>query len=148
MFTTNEVILSDYQEKVYQGIKLQAAQPTLMYLGIRLFGYNDPMVSHGLYEELFHILYPSLKAQVVFGTGKGGYAKYGLKKFTADFYDEDTRTIYEIDGPEHDYGLHKLKDKRRDLVAEIAFGIKTVRFSNQEVVDMVRKRIKEVIPSE
>lgn len=148
MIITKDIELSPKQQEAYEYIKWEGLMPTMMNCGLALFGYKDPMVSNGMYEQFFHILYPKLEQQVVFGTGKGGYKKYGVKKITADFYDPEEKIVYEIDGPEHKYGRHKLTDKRRDLVLGLVFNITTVRITNEEVERMIKRRIKEVVPSE
>lgn len=144
----SKICLSPKQARAFESIKWDAMIPTFMATGLSMFGYCEPQVTNGLYEQFFHILYPDLQQQVVFGTGKGGYKKYGLKKITADFYDSEEKVVYEIDGPEHKYGQHKLTDQRRDLILELAFGITTVRITNGEVEELIKKRIKEVVPSE
>lgn len=80
---------------------------------------------------------------MVFGLGKGAYTKYGVLKYTADFYWEEENKIYEIDGNSHKTELQKIKDKKRDLILELEFGIKTVRYTNKQVEQMLLERIRE-----
>ncbi|WP_447556972.1 DUF559 domain-containing protein [Staphylococcus epidermidis] len=50
--------------------------------------------------------------------------------------------MYEIDGSSHKTKLQKLKDEKRDLILELEFGIKTYRFSNRKVEQMLIDRIR------
>ena len=85
-----------------------------------------------LHENMFASLFPSLERQVTFGTGKNGLKTWGSKKFTADFYDTESKTAYEIDGKSHDRLINQLNDeiKIRFLKGK---GIKTLRISNEQV---------------
>ena len=118
----------------------------VMSLALSSFEQFDktPKTSFTKHENAFYMLYPGLKRQVTFGLGKGAYKKYKVLKYTADFYDDKNNIIYEIDGDSHNWELQKLKDEKRDLILEIEYGIKTVRFSNHDVEKMVLKRIREV----
>lgn len=116
----------------------EVSKPKCNFVG----GMNDKR--NTLHENLFHALYPSLKTQVHFGTGKGGLEKYLSKRFTADFYDEESNIIYEIDGSSHRNELQILKDKIRDYFFYHELGIKTVRFTNEEVEQLVIKRLEEL----
>ena len=98
-------------------------------------GMNDRR--NTMHENMFHAMHPNMKKQVHFGTGKGGYEKYLAKRYTADFYDEENNVIYEIDGNSHKTELQSLKDKIRDYFFWHELGIKTIRFTNQEVENMV-----------
>lgn len=118
----------------------------MMELTFSLFGFlgNKPKTSFTKHENAFYLIYPYLERQVTFGLGKGAYKKYGVLKYTADFYDRKNNVVYEIDGDGHNWELQKLKDKKRDLILELEFGIKTIRFSNYDVEKMMLKRIREV----
>jgi|SRR5690625_900822 len=105
-------------------------------------GINDKR--NTLHENMFHMLYPDLTPQVHFGTGKGGLKKYHSKRFTADFYDEENEVIYEIDGSSHKEELQMLKDKIRDYFFWNELGIKTYRITNEEVEQMVIKRLEQL----
>src|SRR5690625_645959 len=105
-------------------------------------GIND--TRNTLHENMFHMLYPDLTPQVHFGTGKGGLKKYHSKRFTADFYDEENEVIYEIDGSSHKEELQMLKDKIRDYFFWNELGIKTYRITNEEVEQMVIKRLEQL----
>lgn len=102
-------------------------------------GINDDR--NTLHENMFQALFPHLIPQVHFGTGKGGYEKYWSKRFTADFFDEDKNIIYEIDGRNHETELQYYKDKIRDAFFMIEHGIKTVRYTNEQVEQMVINRL-------
>lgn len=104
---------------------------------------EKPIWQNTKHEKTFRNLYPFLKSQIVFGLGKGAYKKYGVLKYTADFYWEEENKIYEIDGNSHKTELQKLKDKKRDLILELEFGIKTVRYTNEQVEQMLLERIRE-----
>jgi hypothetical protein len=99
---------------------------------------------HGTFHEwLFSLLFPTLKKQVSFGTGKGGLKKWLCKCYTADFVDEEDKYIFEIDGKSHNYGIHHLKDKLRDIFFTEK-GYKIVRLSNAEVENMLVKRYRRI----
>lgn len=102
------------------------------------------ITSYTTHERIFHLLFPSLEQQVTFGTGKNGYKEWGVKKFTLDFYDRDRNIAFEIDGKSHWTKIGKLKDKYRDGLLRLLHNIKTVRYTNLEVEDMLKKRIKEL----
>lgn len=110
---------------------------------------NEPtkkvmITSFTTHERIFHMMYPSLKQQVAFGTGKGGYKEWGVKRFILDFYDEGKNIAYEIDGRTHETEIGKLRDKYRDGLLYHLHGIRTIRYSNGEVENMLKKRIKEL----
>ena len=95
-------------------------------------GINDKR--NTLHENMFLVMWgDSVKAQVHFGTGKGGYEKYLTKRYTADFYDEENDIIYEIDGDSHKTELQILKDRLRDYFFLHELGIRTIRISNKRV---------------
>lgn len=102
------------------------------------------ITSYTTHEQIFHLMYPFLKQQVVFGTGKNGYKDWGVKKFTLDFYDEIKNIAYEIDGKTHETEIGKLRDEFRDGLLYHLHGIKTIRYSNEEVENMLKKRIKKL----
>lgn len=95
-----------------------------------------------IHENMFASLFPNLKRQVTFGTGKGGMKKWGTKKFTADFYDYESKTVYEIDGKSHSRLVNQLTDeiKKRFLKEE---GISTIRITNQQVEEMFNKETQK-----
>ena len=97
-----------------------------------------------LHENLFAWLYPELKRQVVFGTGKGGKNKYLTCRYVADFYDEQNKVIYEIDGTSHKSRLQKIKDKIRDYFFWNELRIRTIRLTNEEVVERVKNYLSRL----
>ena len=94
-------------------------------------------------EDLFHFMFPQFEQQVVFGTGKGGLEKWGSKKFTADFYDQENKTIYEIDGKSHNSFYRQVSDRLRDAFFKEELGIKTIRLSNGKVSDLYWEEMKK-----
>ncbi|KON90543.1 hypothetical protein AF333_29040 [Aneurinibacillus migulanus] len=96
------------------------------------------------HENMFSMLYPHMKQQVHFGTGKGGLEEYLSKRFTADFYDEENNIIYEIDGDNHKTEIKILKDKIRDYFFYHELGIRTVRLTNQQVEEMMMEKLLEL----
>ena len=90
------------------------------------------------HEIMFSVMYPHLKRQVTFGTGKGGLEKWTSKKFTVDFLDIENSIAYEIDGKSHDSEIARITDKIKEYFLETK-GIKTVRFSNDEVEEAYTK---------
>lgn len=89
------------------------------------------------YETIFSKVFPYLQKQCSFGTGNGGYKKYGTKRYIADFVDPLSNTIIEIDGENHNEKLQRLKDKLRELFF-LEKGYITIRFTNQEVLNLFR----------
>jgi len=94
------------------------------------------------HEKLFSLIYPNLKQQVSFGTGKSGLEKYLSKIYTVDFFDEENMIAYEIDGKNHDTELQMAKDKVKSLFLWLELGIKTIRIKNEEVENMALKIIE------
>lgn len=89
------------------------------------------------HENIFAALYPRLKKQVIFGTRRGGYEKYLSKKFTADFYDEKRKIVYEIDGKNHGKGIQKHTDRIKDCFFWLEHKIRVVRYTNKQVEEML-----------
>lgn len=110
-------------------------EPRINFVG----GINDKR--NTLHENLFSALYPNFSKQVHFGTGKGGYEKYLSKRYTADFYDEENKVIYEIDGNNHNTEIQTIKDKIRDFFFWHELGIRTVRLTNRAVENIAWERI-------
>ena len=94
------------------------------------------------HENVFKLLYPDLLEQVSFGSGKGGYDKYTFKRVIVDFYDEDRKIAIEIDGESHKTHLRKLKDKMKELMLLEVHGVKTIRFTNKEVEELLKERVE------
>lgn len=97
-----------------------------------------------MHEQMFSMMFPDLKAQVAFGTGKNGLKEFGTKRYIADFYDEEKRVIYEIDGASHKQEIDSLKDKIRDWFFWHIKGIKTVRLTNRQVEDMLLTHLRQL----
>ncbi|MED5940029.1 DUF559 domain-containing protein [Streptococcus anginosus] len=103
------------------------------------------MITSGTqHERIFHQMYPTLRQQVVMGTGKDGYKKWGVKKFTLDFYDTEHKIAYEIDGASHSTKIGRLKDEYRDKFLQFIHGIRTVRYTNKQVEILLLERIREL----
>lgn len=105
-------------------------------------GCGDPRRT--LHEEMFHLMHPDYLEQAPFGTGVGGYKKYGAKRYIADFYDEENRVVYEIDGRSHKTDLRQLKDKLREYCFLLEHGIRVIRHSNEEVERMLMEHLKHL----
>lgn len=93
------------------------------------------------HEVMFSILFPELKQQMSFGTGRGGLREYGSTKFVADFYDEKANVVYEIDGPGHARRKARLRDINKTLCLLELYGIKVKRITNQSVEQLMKRRI-------
>lgn len=105
---------------------------------------NHPSFQNTAHEFMFGTMFPKLLRQVTFGTGKGGLAKWGSKKYVADFFDPDTNTIFEIDGASHNSKYRQVADALRDKFFENK-GIKTIRISNRMVERLYVQQLKEDI---
>lgn len=143
----DEIELTKKENTIFQWYMIR--NNTAMINGLIDWIVNEPpkrrmITSDTTHERVFHLMYPSLKKQVVIGTGKGGYKKWGVKKFTLDFYDKDNNIAYEIDGKSHETEIGRLRDKYRDMLLNYLCGIRTVRYSNKEVENMLKRRIKEL----
>jgi len=69
-----------------------------------------------------------------------------INQFIADFFCHKAKLVIEIDGSIHDIDEYKIKDKGREDEFE-KFGIKTIRFTNEDVFQNMRKVI-EIIRTE
>ena len=144
--------LNEEVKKIYERIKFECRPdkdvPLFDFMFMTFFGnveenrtnfiggINDKR--NTLHENLFQVMWGnSVKPQVHFGTGKGGYEKYLTKRYTADFYDEEKNIIFEIDGDNHKNELQILKDKIRDYFFLHELGIITIRFTNEQVEKML-----------
>lgn len=150
-----EIALSKRQKSIYSELVWEAIGPEMMDVAFDALLMDvdsrkrvPPRTERTRCEQMFHIVFPTLQQQVVFGTGKGGYERYWSKKYTADFYDPERKIDYEIDGPEHKFGKHYLKDKIRDIALWQLYGIRVCRYTNKQVENMVKRRIIEVFPEE
>ena len=146
-----EITLSKKQQEIYDSVYWDSKAPEMMDIGFYVLVLHEnmpPRTQMTSAEQMFHTLFPTLEQQVVFGTGKGGYKKYGSRKYTADFYDPKTKIDYEIDGPEHKYKIHNLKDQIRDIALWQIHRVQVVRYTNEQVKQMVKRRIVEVFPND
>jgi len=108
----------------------------LNYLDAQLKAFNKyGKFDFTLHENMFAVLCPTLKRQVTFGTGKGGLEKWGSKKFTADFFNEKEKIVYEIDGNSHKNERNRIVDRIKTIFLETK-GICVVRITNEQVEKM------------
>ena len=64
--------------------------------------------------------------------------QHPISRFIVDFYCHELRLVIEIDGPYHISMEQQEKDQNRTAELE-NFGIKVIRFSNDEIIKNVRK---------
>lgn len=95
------------------------------------------------HENMMALLYPEAEQQVVFGTGKCGHKRWLSKKFTVDFFDRKNNFVIEVDGFSHQSELAKIKDRLRYAFFQ-SIGIKTARFTNKEVEEMMLRHLKKM----
>lgn len=103
-------------------------------------GCGDIRTQH---EQVFSLLFPELDPQVSFGSGKGGMKKYGFKRVVVDFYDDKRKIAIEIDGKNHKSREQAYKDAVKALMLFREYGVETIRFTNEEVEEMLIKRLEE-----
>lgn len=84
------------------------------------------------HEIMFASMFPRLKQQTTFGTGKGGLKKWLTKKFTVDFYDEKNKVAYEIDGKSHQTKMGWVSDRLKDHFMKEK-GIIVIHYTNEQV---------------
>lgn len=140
----NEVYLSDFSQKIFKNSlpsydvisQVHNYKDYLIYEKSNLHGgCNDGFMTKQ--EKIFKEMYPYLEYQKSFGTGKNGYKKYGVKRYIADFVDEESKIIIEIDGANHSEKLQQLKDKLREFFF-LENNYIIVRFSNEEVIKLYK----------
>jgi very-short-patch-repair endonuclease len=69
--------------------------------------------------------------------------QHPIDKFIADFYCHEKRLVIELDGSIHAHDEQRDLDKgRTDTLNE--FGIKVLRFKNEEILDNVEEVIKKI----
>lgn len=95
------------------------------------------------HELMFARWFPELQQQVTFGTGKGGRAAWGAPSFTADFFDEEERVVWEIDGPSHRGAIRQDRDTRKDRFFE-SVGITVKRLPNSAIEGWARDALLHV----
>jgi very-short-patch-repair endonuclease len=64
--------------------------------------------------------------------------------YILDFYCAETRVAVEVDGPIHNTASQKEYDKNREEVLK-EFGIRTIRFTNDEVLNAPEKVLQQII---
>lgn len=135
-------------EEIFRLVKLELEEKRLfndimgVFLGTKTSNFKGGCGDlRTIHESMFAILYPDLKQQATFGTGKGGYKEYGFKRVIVDFFDSKKKIAYEIDGDNHKQEIQRLKDRLKELFLWLEFGIKTVRLTNSEVEEILFKRI-------
>lgn len=139
--------LNENEQSIFQYLMFQHNVGFQLSMIDWVFGIKPQrkmIMSDTQHERIFHAMYPQLKKQVVFGTGKDGYKNWGVKKFTLDFFDEEQKIAYEIDGKSHTTDLGIARDNYRDLLLRYLCGIRTIRYTNEEVENMLKKRIKKL----
>jgi len=77
--------------------------------------------------------------------GKGEYIKqYPIGPYIVDFYFPYSRLVVEADGRQHYTGRGLKHDRERSEYME-KMGIKTVRFTNEEIIESLEKVILEIV---
>lgn len=66
-----------------------------------------------------------------------------LDNFIADFYCASLGLVIEIDGEIHNF--QKARDKERDNVLKQKFGLKIIRYTNEEVLNSTEKVIEDLV---
>ena len=66
-----------------------------------------------------------------------------LDSFIADFYCASLQLVIELDGEVHDF--HKARDRERDNLLEQKFGLKIIRYKNQEVLVNTEKVVEGLV---
>ncbi len=66
-----------------------------------------------------------------------------LDNFIVDFYCAKLRLVIEIDGEIHNF--QKARDQERDNVLEEKFGLKIIRYKNEEVLNDTEKIIEDLV---
>ena len=66
-----------------------------------------------------------------------------IDHFIVDFYCANLRLIIEIDGEIHDF--QKNRDMERDNILKQKFGLKIIRYKNEEVLNNVNKVTEDLI---
>ena len=66
-----------------------------------------------------------------------------LDHFIVDFYCASLGLAIEIDGEIHNF--QKIRDKERDSVLKQKFGLKIIRYKNEEVLESTERVMKDLI---
>lgn len=103
---------------------------------------------HGtIHEVMFSLLHPNMERQISIGTGKNGRQKYGPSKYVMDFYYSNARGekfCIEIDGKGHRAEIKRLKDQIKEACLWLEHGIATIRFTNEEVEQLMKNRLSAI----
>ncbi len=71
------------------------------------------------------------------------YRQYGIGEYIADFYCPQQRLVIEIDGGQHHTGeVREYDDSREKFMSSLA--IKTIRFSNRDVLQNIERVMAEI----
>ena len=71
------------------------------------------------------------------------YRQYGIGEYIADFYRPQQRLVIEIDGGQHHTNDGREHDESREKYMS-SLGIKTVRFSNLDVLRNIEGVLSEI----
>lgn len=147
----NEVQLNVKEKDIYNAIKMECSPYSSFDFLARTIFFNETIMlgcGHGhntVHENMFDLLTGrKYEQQVTFGTGNGGYQKYGMKKVTVDFYDKENRIAYEIDGKNHKNKYIHLRDQVKEIILYEVHGIQTYRISNESVEKWMKERVREL----
>lgn len=66
-----------------------------------------------------------------------------LDRFIVDFYCASLHLIIELDGKLHDF--QRSKDKERDNLLKQKFGLKIIRYKNEEILNNTQKVIEDLM---
>ena len=66
-----------------------------------------------------------------------------LDHFIVDFYCAKLGLVIEVDGEIHDF--QKARDKERDNLLEQKFGLKIIRYKNEEVLNNTEKILEDLV---
>jgi very-short-patch-repair endonuclease len=69
--------------------------------------------------------------------------QHPVSEIILDFYCHEARLSIEVDGAVHNEIYQKEKDKERSLILK-KFGIKEVRFANQEIENHIEKVLEKI----
>ena len=72
--------------------------------------------------------------------------QHPIDRFVADFFCVEKELVIEIDGGIHNETNIKERDENRTYELE-KFGLKVIRFSNEEVINEIEKVLEQIIKS-
>jgi len=70
--------------------------------------------------------------------------QHPISRFIVDFYCHELRLVIEVDGSIHDLEVQQERDSNRTAALE-NFGIKVVRFKNNEIIRNIKKVTKQIV---